>query len=182
MKLRRIVLFIIAAILLILGDLPGGSLLALFAWLQVYNQIAQKTFDRKTQTWAALLFLSSLPFLFFWGSIHSFLFIYLNEKQFLLTTMALVIDCCLCLAATVYFVFAFDQAKLANFEVIKSLNLAFASIKTKKTTYFKLSCFFLIFSLIPFINADWKIVFSVMATQLFVFQNRQKLGYESTDL
>lgn len=179
MKLRHFILFFIACFVLILSDLPGGSLLALFAWLQIYNLMAQKEFNRKTQVWAGLLFLVSLPFVFFWGSIHSFLFVYLAEKQFLFSTMALCIDLCLCLIATIYFVFAFETAAAADFKVIASLKLGFETIKTKKTAYLKLSSLFLIFSLVPWLHADWKIVFSVTATQLFLHRHQLKQVYGS---
>ncbi|MBC7466548.1 MAG: hypothetical protein H7256_11200 [Bdellovibrio sp.] len=179
MKLRHFILFLIAGFVLILSDLTGGSLLALFAWLQIYNLIAQKEFNRKTQTWAGLLFLVSLPFVFFWGSIHSFLFVYLAEKQFLFSVMALFIDYCLCLIATIYFIFAFEVAATAEFKVIRSLKLGFDAIKTKKATYFKLSSLFLIFSLVPWLHADWKIVFAVMATQLFLHRHQLKQVYGS---
>lgn len=179
MKLRHLILFLIACAILILSDLSGGSLLALMTWLQIYNLFLQKEFNRKTQVWAFLISLCALPLLFFWGSIHSFLFVYLNERNLALAILTLFIDYGLCLMATIYFIFAFDLAQTANFEAIISLKLAIDSIKMKKTAFFKISCLFLVFSLIPFFAADWKIVFSVMATQLFLHRNRLKPVFDS---
>jgi len=136
MKLRHLILFIIACAVLILAELPGGSLLALSVWLQIYNLLVQKEFSKRSQRWAFFLFLIALPFVFFWGSIHSFLFVYLHEKQILFSMMAASIDICLCLIGAVYFSFAFEVAESAQFQVNASLKRAFAEIKIKKAAFF----------------------------------------------
>ena len=179
MKSRHFILFVIACVLLIVSDIPGGSLLALFAWLQIYNLMVQDQFNKKTQLWAFSLSCLSLPFIFFWGSIHSFLFVYLAEKQFAFALMALCIDFCLCLIATIYFIFTFEVAAAVDYKAIKSLNAAFDSIKTIKATYFKISGLLLIFSFVPWLHSDWKIVFAIMATQLFLRQDQLKRVFGS---
>ncbi|MFZ3230396.1 MAG: hypothetical protein WA160_09335 [Pseudobdellovibrio sp.] len=174
MKLRHFILFFIACLVLILSDLAGGSLLALFAWTQIYSLLSQKLFNRKTQTWSFLIFLSSAPLIFFWGSIHSFLFVYLAEGNFLFALAASIVSYCLCLITSIYYVFSFDTAANSNYELVKSLTNAIQLIKSKKTTYFKVSCIIFIFSLVPILNADWKIVFAIMATHLFLHRHQLK--------
>lgn len=179
MKLRHFILFFIACIALIFSDLPSGPLLALFAWLQVYNLWTQNVFNKKTQLWAFLVFLSSAPFVFLWGGVYSLLLIYIQEKQFLFSSMALAVDLGMCMLATIYFIFCFEVASAADFEVVKSIKLALDSIKMKKPTFFKISGLFLIFSFIPLLSVDWKIIFSIMATQLYLRRSQLKQVFGS---
>ncbi len=168
MKSRHILLFILACATLIAADFPGGSLLAVFAWLQVNTLMTQKSFNKSSQTWAAKLFLISIPFLLFWGSIHTFLFIYMKEQNWLFFVMTIALNICLTSIAAIYFIFTFKVAHESNFKLISSLGAAWQACKKNKVEFFKCSAFVFILSLVPLFSAEWKIVFAIMATHSYL--------------
>ncbi len=174
MKSRHLILFIIACATLIVADLPGGSLLALIAWLQVNTLFTQTSFDKNSQLWAIKLFFASLPFVLFWGSIHSFVFIYGKEENWIFFLMALTLSACLCFAGTIFYLFTFEVADNANFKLIASISQSWITAKEKKISFFKCSSVLFILTLVPVLRADWKIVFAVMATHLFLNRSRLK--------
>ena len=173
MKLRHITLFLLASATLITADLPGSSLLAFCLWLQINSLFKYNLISKSSQLWALKLFLITVPFLLFWGSTHSFLFIYATEQNWIFFLMALVLNFCLCLIASICYLFTFEVALKTNFQVIESLNQAWILIKEKKLDFFKYSGILFLFTLIPRLEADWKIVFAIMATHLFL--NRHQL-------
>lgn len=179
MKLRHLILFFIACAVLILSHLPGGSLLGLFAWLQINTLMTQENFNKSSQRWALHLFLISIPFILFWGSCLSFLFIYLNEQFWLFFIMTTLINFCLCLLANIYFILTFEAAHSVRYKIFQSLQSALQLIKAKKKIFFINSLILFIFSMIPFLSADWKIVFALMATHLVLSRTHLKQVYES---
>ena len=179
MKLRHLILFFIACIVLMLSHLPGAALIALFTWLQIYALFTQKVFNKKVQLWAASLFLISVPLALFWSSIHEFLFIYFNEQAWVFFLMAFILDFCLCLLATIYFILAFQVAESSQYQLLPSLKAAIQQIRLDQKDYFLKSALLFLISLIPFFASDWKIIFTITATHLFLNRNRLKPVYES---
>lgn len=173
MKLRHLILFTIACSVLLLGNIPGGSLLALFAWLQIYALMSQNNYSKKIQLWVLRLFLISLPLIIFWGSCHSFLFIYFKEQAWLYLLMSASLSFCLCLLGTIYYIFSFEAAETHDYQVLKSLQGALKKIKENRSHFLKWGGILFIFSLIPWTTADWNIVFAIMATHLIL--NRMRL-------
>lgn len=178
MKLRHFLLFFTACITLIAANFPGGPLLGLLVWLQV-NTLLTQSFNKTSQIWALKLFLISVPLLLFWGSIHSFFFIYMKEQSWLFFLMTLALNCCLSMIAAIYFFFSFDSAANCNFQVISTLDASWAVCKKNKSHFFKISLIIFTFSLVPFLSAEWKIVFAVMATHLYLNRARLKQVFES---
>lgn len=179
MKLRHIILFVLAAATLMAADLAGASLLALSVWLQINTLFKNDVLSKSSQLWALKLFLITVPFLLFWGSTHSFLFIYASEQNWPFLMMATSLNLCLCLIATICYVFTFEVATSANFQVLSSLHRAWIRVKEKKTEFFKNSGLLFLFTLIPIFNADWKIVFAIMAMHLFLNRHRLKQVFAS---
>jgi len=168
MKLRHLILYFVSCVLLILADLPGGSLIAIFAWLQIYTLWTQPMFTRTTQIWATKLFFLSIPFIFFWGSIHSFLFIYQKENLWSMTLGAGLLSLVLCLIGSIYFVFVFKVGESAEYQAIRTLRMSYKAIQTSRFDFFKISSILFVFSLIPALAAEWKIVFAITATHLYI--------------
>ena len=179
MKLRHLILFFVACISLILSGFPGGSLIGLFAWLQIATLMTQPQFNKKTQVWSTYLFLISIPLVLFWGACHSFQIIYFNEQSFLFFAMALLVNFLLSGLATVYFVLTFKVAEKVNYQIFQSLDQALKSIKDDRKYFFKASGLIFALSLIPFLSADWKIVFSIMATHLILNRHQLKPVFDS---
>ena len=138
MKLRHITLFMLASATLIIADLPGSSLLALCLWLQVNTLFKYNLLSKKSQLWALKLFLISVPFLLFWGSTHSFLFIYAMEQNWIFFLMAITLNFCLCLIASICYLFTYEVALNVNFQILDSLNQAWILAKEKKLNYFNI--------------------------------------------
>ncbi len=172
MKLRHLILFIVACALLIGGRLPGGPLLALLAWLQINILLTQSNFSKASQTWGLMLFLVTIPLVLIWGACHSFLWIYFNEQSWFLFMMSISITFCLCVLASIYFILAFETAATNGYKILKSLTAAFNEIPIKKPLLFKSSGLLFLFSLIPILSSDWKIVFAIMATHLYLSRQR----------
>ena len=179
MKLRHLILFFIACSVLMLSHLPGAALVVLFVWLQIYALLTQKLFNKQVQLWATSIFLISIPLVLFWASIHAFLFIYFNEQSWLFFLMALVLDLCLCFVAAIYFILTFQVAERAKYNLISSLKSATQQIRIAQKDYFLKSVLLFTLSLIPFAAPDWKIIFAITATHLFLYRNRLKQVFES---
>ncbi len=179
MKLRHLILFFIACVVLVLSHLPGAALIVLFAWLQINALLSQKLFNKQVQIWAASLFLISIPLVLFWSSIHAFLFIYFNEQAWVFLLMALILDFCLCLVAAIYFILTFQVAEEAQYQLIPSLKAATQQIRLAQKDYFSKSAILFLLSLVPFFASDWKIIFAITGTHLFLNRNRLKQVYGS---
>lgn len=178
MKFKHFLLFTIASITLIYSDLAGGSLIALFAWLQIYNLHIQNNFNRQTQIFSLKVLLAATPLLFFWGSIHSFLFIYLNERNIFGIISTSLICFFLCLFANLFFILCFNEAISANYKLIPAIDSSIKKIKIQKKEFLKTSFIIFLFSLIPILSADWKILFAIMATHLFLNRQQLKQAYD----
>ena len=172
MKLRHIILFLLASATLMAANFAGASLLAFGLWLQINTLFENNLISKNSQLWALKLFLLTVPFLFFWGSTHSFLFIYASEQNWPFLMMATSLNFCLCLIATICYVFTFKVASTANFQAVNSFQQAWILAKEKKIDFLKYSGLLFLFTLVPLFNTDWKIVFAIMATHLFLNRHR----------
>ncbi len=93
--------------------------------------------------------------------------------------MTVVLNLCLCLAASICYLFTYEVAATANFQIIDSLNQAWVLAKEKKIIFFKYSGILFLFTLVPMLSADWKIIFAIMATHLFLNRDRLKQVFAS---
>lgn len=173
LKLRQIILFFIACIVLAFSGVAGGSLLAVAALLQLSILIKQMPFTKQMQLAQLKLFLISLPVLFFWGGVHSFVFIYLKEKSFSFALMALSISMILSFIAAFQLIFTSEYLVKNDFSVSPALSEAFNDIKQQKNRLLQMAGLIFIFSFVPFFASDWKLVFSLTATVFFL--NRSQL-------
>jgi|GEM_PF-6839491 len=168
LKLRHLILFIIACALLIYADTQGGALLAIAVLMQLALLIHNIEVTRKAQLAVFKLFVVSLPLFLFLGGVHSFMTIYLAEGQYLFFFMAFSVTFFLCFLLNLQVVFAYWFLKKSNFELIATLQNAFNSIKERKMDFTKTMLLLFIFSFLPEINTDWKLVFAIMATHLYL--------------
>ena len=179
LKLRHLLLFVVACTLLIYAQTPGGALLALGILMQLALLIHGLELTRKSQVGAFKLFLASIPLFLFWGGIHSFVVIYLSESQHTYFLMALAITLVLSFLLGFQVVFSYRFLQSNNFELIASLQDALNNIKTRKTDFLKISLLLFIFSFIPWLSADWKLVFMVAVVHLHLNQSQLKKALSS---
>lgn len=154
-------------------------MLALGILMQLALLIHGLELTRKSQLGALKLFLVSIPLFLFWGGIHSFVIIYLSESQHLYFFMALAITLVLSFLLGLQVVFSYGFLQRNNFELIASLQDAFNNIKNRKADFFKTSLLLFIFSFIPWLSADWKLVFTVAVVHLHLNQNQLKKALSS---
>lgn len=173
LKSRQIILFFIACIVLAVSGIAGGSLLAVAALLQLSILIQQMPFTKQAQIAQLKLFLVSLPVLFFWGGVHSFVFIYLKEKSYSLALMALSISMILSFIVAFQLIFTSQFLEKNEFSVSPSLSEAFNEIKKQKNRLFQIAGLIFLFSFVPYIASDWKLVFALTATVFYL--NRSQL-------
>lgn len=179
LKLRHLILFLVAAIVLILSGTPGGALLAMAVLLQLCLLINGITLTKKSQ-WAAFrLFLLAAPVLFFWAGAHSFVEIYLHESSYLFSSMAVMISLSLCFIINFQIVFVYKYLAASDFAVNAALQNAFNDIKEKRTALVQSALILFLLTLIPLLSADWKLVFAVMGLQLYLNFDRVKTAVSS---
>lgn len=173
LKLRQIILFIASCLILWASELPGGSLLAVAVLLQLSVLILELPFTKQSQVALFKLFLLNFPILLFWGGAHSFVFVYLKEHSYYFALMAACISFILSFFVSfqMFYIVKFFQKN--NFEIVASFQNAFNEISKNKKELFQTALYVFLFSFVPYINDEWKIVFALTAT-LFV-QNWPKL-------
>lgn len=174
LKLRHLLLFAIACTVLIFADLPGGALLGLAALMQLVLLVRRIPLTRQSQIGALKLFLISVPLVFFWGGVHSFVTIYWSENQFVFLLMALTITAALTFLVSLQLVFSYYFLQRNNYELFATLNDAFNNIKTRRREYLQMTGLVFLFSFIPWFSVDWKLVFALMATHLFLERSQTK--------
>lgn len=173
LKLRHLILFIIACSVLICAGTPGGALLAVGTLMQLALLIYGLEISRKSQLGVLKLFLVSIPLFVFWGGIHSFVTIYLREKQFLFLTMSLTVLLALSFLISFQVVFSYFFLKDNNYELIATLQASFNSIKERRYYFLKITCGIFALSFMPWLSSDWKLVFALTVTHLSL--NRAQL-------
>lgn len=174
LKLRHLILFVLAALVLILGSTPGGALLAMAALMQLSLLINGIPLTKKSQFAALKIFLLSVPVLFFWAGAHSFVEIYLRESSYLFSSMAVMISLSLCFIINFQVVFVYQYLTASDFAVNAALQNAFNDIKDKRTAMLQSSLSLFLLTLVPLLSADWKLVFAVMVLQLYLNFDRVK--------
>ena len=177
LKLRQLILFLAACLILWISGLPGGSLLAVASLMQLAILIYGFPFTKKTQIAFFKLFLISFPVLLFWGATHSFVFIYLKDQSILFALMAASLSLCLSFIMAFEMFFAVEFFEKNNFEVSASLQNAFNEISNKKGHLLKIGSLIFVFSFVPFVAEEWKIVFSLTATLLYLNQQKLKKAF-----
>lgn len=157
----------------------AAGLIALFLIFQMNILFNQIELTKNSQLAALKLFLFSVPIFFFLGGIHSFLWIYLQEERWLFFLCALFI--CLCLFFLVNFLsfFSFCYLTQAHFKISPALQAAANDIKFKNKDLLTQTFILFVLSLVPWVNTEWKIIFSLMAYQLYSFRFQMKQVFGS---
>ena len=174
LKSRHLLLFAIACLVLHVAQTPGGALLAIGVFLQLALLLHGLEISPRSQWGAFKIFLGCVPLLMFVGGIHSFVRIYLREGQYLFLAMASVVLLVLMLLLSFQIIFSFYFLEKNNFEFIATLQNAFNSLKDRRREFFKIGLLLFIFSNVPWVESDWKLVFAVTATHLLLNRTRLK--------
>lgn len=174
LKSRHLILFVVACAVLILADFSGGALIGLAVSLQLSLLVHGIDLTKKAQ-WAALrLFAMSLPLILFWGAVHSLLLIYLKEQHYFLVLMAGSVVLCLSAITNLQLIFCYYFLQSTDFKVLQSWQMTFNSLKKNQREFTQITLILFIFSFIPLLASDWKIVFAITATHLYLNRTRLK--------
>lgn len=175
MKLRHLLLFLASCVLLYVSDMFAGSLIAIALIFQL-NLLYKNIRLSKTSQLAALkLFVCSIPLFFFLGGIHSFVSVYFSDAQWLYFVFALTITYFLCFLANFFCFYVFNFLSQSHFNISGAYQAAFMSIKNEKKDLFAQTFIILILSFIPYLPTEWKIIFSLTVTQLYLHRFQLKL-------
>jgi len=174
MKRRHILLFLISCLLLYIGDIFASGLIALALIFQMNLLFFEIPLTKISQLAALKLFFFSIPIFFFLGGIHSFLFVYARDSQWLFLLFSIFIGYCLFFVANFLCFFTFKFLLQNQFKVAIAVQDAVANVRHKKRDLFMQTSFLFILSLVPFLNTEWKIIFSLMAYQLYSFRHQLK--------
>lgn len=174
LKLRHLLLFVVACLILMMSQLPGGALIAMCALMQMNLLVYNIELTKKSQLAALKLFLISIPLFFFWGGIHSFVTIYAKEQQYVYFAMALIVTAGLSFLLALQTIFPYWYLKANDFEAIATLQNVFNEIKNKKGDFVKITLILFILSFIPWFRTEWKLIFATMATHLFLHRGQLK--------
>lgn len=166
MKLKHLILFILAGVVLYLSDLYLGSLLVLICVFQMALLVYQIPLSKKSQLASFYLFLISLPLILFYAGINSFIQIYIFEKQWFLLCLALSIEILLCFAIYLQCIYIFKYFEDSQFQLVQAFEKTVSSIKDNKKTILKNTLYLFVLGFIPKLASDWKIVISIMVIHL----------------
>ena len=177
LKSRQIILFVVTCVVLWISDFSGAGLLAVASLLQLGILVQGFPFTRSSQLAFARLFLLAIPSLLFWGAIHSFVFIYLHEGSFFMSLMAGALS--LVVASIVGFLLLFSNPYIVNskFEVAPALSAAFNDIKKEKAVFLRITGLLFVFSFVPMLHGEWKIVFALTATLFYLNRSQLKTAF-----
>jgi hypothetical protein len=172
LKLRHILLYVAACLVLAFANVGGLSLLAIASLLQISVLVQGFPFTKKAQLAELKLFFITLPSLFFWGAMHSFTYIYFRESSLPLAVIAIVVTFFISLFIGFQLIFSQEFLEQNNFEVLPALSESFNQIRNKKGRVFKIAGLIFLFSFIPYIAIEWKLVFSLTATLFYLHRLR----------
>jgi hypothetical protein len=173
LKIRHIGLYLAACLILGLTKVSGLSLLAIASLLQISVLLQGFPFTKKAQMAELKLFLITIPAFFFWGAMHSFTYIYVKEASAILAVMAILVSFMISLFITFQLIFSQQFLEKNDFDVLPALSDAFNQIRNEKSRLLKTAGLVYIFSFVPVLPIDWKLVFSL--TAILFWLHRSKL-------
>lgn len=176
LKLKHLILYTITFILFILSEMPGGALLALFAWMQLALLLWQKEFTLKNQIKFFVLFLSLVPTYFLWGAVNSFISIYAQKSHFVFITMYGLLSFIVCFWLTIFSVFTYAYSK-SDDTVFELYSNCIAQIKNQKVVFLYTALIVFLVSIAPIpITEDYRIILGIVTAHLFLkFSEIKKL-------
>lgn len=168
LKLKHLILFTICFLLLVFSEIPGGSLLALFAWMQISVLLWQKEFTSKNQIKFFVLFLSLVPTFFLWGAVNSFISIYAKESHLVFTFAYGFLSFVVSFLITVFSVFSYAYSQESD-TVLEVYSNCIAKIKEQKIVFLYTSLIVFCVAILPIgLSEDYRIVLGVVAAHLFL--------------
>lgn len=182
LKLKHLLMFLVTFGLLYLAEIPAGSLIALGCWMQLSILLWHKEFTATSQKKFFYLFLSLVPACFFWGSVNSFMEIYLQEGHWVFLSMICTISFILCFWITLIGVFGYKFE--TNEDNLSTLyGKCIAEIKNQKKVILQISLIVFVISLIPkILSADYKIVLGLIVAHAVMRRSALKLAVGHSDV
>lgn len=174
MKSKHILLFIVSCALLYISDFFAGSLIALALLYQLNLLYKQIPLTKQSQIAAFKLFICAIPLFFFFGAIHSFISLYFAEAQWLFLIFAFIVCYFLCFLVYFFTFFVFKFLVASQFNISATYQTAFMEIKNEKKDLFLQTFFILIFSFVPYLTTEWKIIFSLTVIQAYLHRSQLK--------
>ncbi len=168
LKLKHLILFAICFLLLVFSEIPSGSLLALFAWMQISVLLWQKQFTTKNQIKFFVLFLSLIPTFFLWGAVNSFISIYTKESHLIFILMYGLLSFIVSFLITIFSVFSYAYSQEQD-TVLEVYSNCIAKIKDHKLIFFYTSLIVFGVAILPIgLSEDYRIVLGVVAAHIFL--------------
>ena len=167
MKRKHLLLFIVCCVLIYVSELFAGALIAVALIFQMNLLFEGIVLTKQSQITAFKLFFLSAPLFFFLGGIHSFISLYFKDGQWLYLLFALVITFFLFFLVNFFCFFVFRFLETSHFNISVAYQKAFIQIKNAKKGLFAQTFFLLVLSFVPYLTSEWKIIFSLMAFQLY---------------
>lgn len=174
LKLRHIILFIIALALLMYFQYPFGALILIGIWLQLAILLWKRPLTPKLQKQTFILFLILIPLTLFWGSIALFLEIYV--KEFAVTKMALAILLTFVLTFVSLLAYNYSFDELTKDQTwVQHFSGLLNQIKVHKKSLFWVTLMSTLFLSLPIkISADYKILFTIILNHLYLKRENLK--------
>jgi hypothetical protein len=180
MKRKHILLFLVSCLLLYIGDIFASGLIALALIFQMNLLFQDIPLTKASQVAAFKLFLFSIPLFFFLGAIHSFIFVYFHDSNWPFLLAAIFIAYSLFFVVNFFSFFVFHYLEKNQFKITAAIQNAMNDIhKNKRGLLTQTTCLFIL-SLIPFLNTEWKIIFSLMAYRLYLSRQHLKQVFDSS--
>lgn len=179
MKRKHIYLFIISCLLLYISDVFASGLIALALIFQMNLLFQAIPLTKTSQIAAVKLFFFSIPIFFFLGAIHSFIFVYFSDANWLFMIFSILIAYGLFFLVNFFCFFVFQYLEHSQFKITLALQVAANDIRHKKRSLLLQTSILFILSLVPFLNTEWKIIFAIMAYQLYSFRLQLKQVFGS---
>lgn len=180
MKRKHVLLFLISCLLLYIGDVFASGLIALALIFQMNLLFQNIPLTKASQLAAIKLFFFSVPIFFFLGGIHSFMFVYFQDSNWLFLLVAAFVAYGLFFLVNFFCFFTFNYLEQNQFKISLAIQNAVNEIHHKKRGLLIQTSFLFILSLVPLLNTEWKIIFAIMVYQLYSSRQRLKQAFGSS--
>lgn len=172
LKLKHLLLYLLAFLFLYFSQMPGGALLAIAAWMQIGILLWKLQYTTRNQGRMLIYFLTLIPLFLFLGSISSFVTIYLKETSFLFLLFATILTWIICFFVALLTIFVFQDFDRTQ-KIADIYGLAFSNIKNIKQKLTVSALALMLITLLPIpIQQDFKIVLAIILIHLFLHRKQ----------
>lgn len=175
LKLRHLILYILAFVFLYFSQMPGAALLAIAAWMQICILLWKLQYNVRNQMRMFFYFLTLIPLFLFIGASSELIHMYLKESSILFFLFSAVLTFILCFFVVLLTVFVFRDFDRTQ-KITDIYVSAFNSIKNKKRKLAASATILMLISLLRIpLAQDFKIVLAIILIHLFLHRKQVQL-------